>query len=165
MGMFFSGLVSNPGSVLTVDIPVELQNAELAAQAYLQYLRDARTLSPQELGIVTSSIARARATTTRNTPGAGRFWALLDMADQLAATRPALPPVGLAPPPPPLVLTQPARAPAVYTGWWRGANDFMGVQQCSRGVWHGKPNSVRPVTPTDFSTPKLSCRCCPRVVS
>ncbi len=164
MGMFFSGLLSNPGSVLTVDIPVELQNAELAAQAYLQYLRDARTLTPQELGIVTSSIARARATTTRGTPGAGRFWSLVDTADVLAATRPALPPVGLAPPlPPPLVSTQPVRPIAVYPGWWGGANDFIGVhtRHASRGslnggvAWKGPHCTARDPT---ISTPPNSQR-------
>lgn len=166
MGMFFSGLVSNPGSVLTVDIPLELQNAELAAQRYLEYVRGARTLSPQELGVVASSLARARVSTTRATPGAGRFWGLVDTADQLAATRPTLPPVGLAPPPPPLISKQPVRPPTVYPGWWRGANGFQGcveelLQVVSMTVWDGIPTKYGmppPQIPAPPSSPADAVR-------
>ncbi len=116
MGLYFSGVVSNPGSNLTVAGAVELQNAELAAQRYLEFLRGTRSLSPQELNVATASIQQARSTTARDIPGAGRFWALVDTADVLAATRPALPPVGLAPPPPLRGVAVPTGPPAAFPG-------------------------------------------------
>lgn len=116
MGLYFSGTVSNPGSNLTVAGPVELQNAELAAQRYLEFVRGTRSLTPQELNVATASIQTARATTARATPGAARFWSLVDTADKLAATRPALPPVRMAPPPPPRGAAVPAGPPAAFPG-------------------------------------------------
>ncbi|KAG2426757.1 hypothetical protein HXX76_012814 [Chlamydomonas incerta] len=111
MGLVFSGYVSNPGGNLTVSSPSELQNAELAANQYVEYLQGRMTLTVQELSLAVSTITRAQASVPRSTPGASRFWDLSDEATLLSATAPALPPLFGAPPPPPQLRPPPPPPP------------------------------------------------------
>ncbi|KAG2426759.1 hypothetical protein HXX76_012816 [Chlamydomonas incerta] len=111
MGLVFSGYVSNPGGNLTVSSPSELQNAELAANQYVEYLQGRMTLTVPELSLAVSTITRAQASVPRSTPGASRFWHLSDEATLLSATAPALPPLFRAPPPPPQLRPPPPQPP------------------------------------------------------
>ncbi|KXZ53996.1 hypothetical protein GPECTOR_5g108 [Gonium pectorale] len=101
-GMVFSGYVSDPGGNLTLTVPSELKNAELAAQKYLDYLQGRATLSPSELGLVVSTVTRASLSLPRTASIFQSFWQLADLTAKLAATRPAMPPLAssFSPPPP-----------------------------------------------------------------
>eukprot|EP00198_Chlamydomonas_reinhardtii_P010244 XP_001699581.1 predicted protein [Chlamydomonas reinhardtii] len=61
MGLVFSGYVSDPGGNLTVTSPSELQNAELAASQYVEYLQGRMQLTIPELSLAVSTITKARA--------------------------------------------------------------------------------------------------------
>ncbi|KAG2454287.1 hypothetical protein HYH02_001318 [Chlamydomonas schloesseri] len=111
MGLVFSGYVSDPGGNLTVTSPSELQNAELAASQYVDYLQGRMSLTVPELSLAVSTITKARASVPRSTPGASRFWDLSDEATVLSATAPALPPLFGDPPPPPRLRPPPPQLP------------------------------------------------------
>ncbi|KXZ54442.1 hypothetical protein GPECTOR_5g94 [Gonium pectorale] len=100
MGLLFSGYVADPGGNLTIATPTALQNAELAAQLYVEYLRGVVVLQPADLQMMVSTVSRAAAVLPRSSPSLTRFWALVDLSASLAATRPALPPLGVSSPPP-----------------------------------------------------------------
>ncbi len=111
MGITFTGIVSPANSTLSVAPPNPLSNAELAANRLLQYLLGREVLTPQELSLAVANVLKARSTISRGTLGAGRFWSLVDTADVLASTQPALPPLA-SPPPPPGGRRPPPPAPA-----------------------------------------------------
>ncbi|PNW70885.1 hypothetical protein CHLRE_17g737400v5 [Chlamydomonas reinhardtii] len=112
MGLLITGYVSDPGGNLTVTSPSELQNAELAASQYVEYLQGQIRLSVPDLKIVLNTITRARASVPRSGAASSpRFWDLVDASDKLATSAPALPPLFDDPPPPPVFRAPPPPKP------------------------------------------------------
>ncbi|KAG2454293.1 hypothetical protein HYH02_001322 [Chlamydomonas schloesseri] len=112
MGLLITGYVSDPGGNLTVTSPSELQNAELAASQYVDYLQGRLPVSVPDLKVMLSTISRARASVPRSgAASSARFWDLVDASDKLAASAPALPPLFTDPPPPPALRASPPPRP------------------------------------------------------
>ncbi|KXZ46562.1 hypothetical protein GPECTOR_42g771 [Gonium pectorale] len=101
MSLVVSGYVSDPGGTSSVAPPSEDSNALLAASQYVQFLQGKLVLSTTQLSLIVSTVSKARAGISRSIPGSAPLWSLIDAADSLAATRPALPPLAFNLPPPP----------------------------------------------------------------
>ncbi|GLC37599.1 Xylosyltransferase 2 [Pleodorina starrii] len=115
MQLLISGVISDPGGSLLLSAS-QTGNALLAAQMYINYLRDKKAVSETALLDIVGTVNLARKTIPRDSPGTELLRSLLDTVSELEARRPGLPPLlrSAPSPPPPRAAPPPPRLPPPF---------------------------------------------------